>query len=221
MKKIFIITGANRGLGQGFVDFLIKDNNNFVISISRSLSEAQKTYIHDNFYFLKADLADNTIYKKIAVLKTLITNEAVYFINNASIIEPIGKIENLEDQAIERTISVNIKSTIQLTKYLLCNFSENKLTLINISSGAANKAISNWSLYCSSKAFIKMFYEVAESEYEQHRFFNIDPGVMDTSMQQRIRNSDFPDVLNFKDLQKEGKLKSPKQVALEILHTVL
>ena len=221
MKKVFIITGANRGLGQGFVDVLIKDNNNFVISISRSLSEVQKTYTHDNFYFLKADLSDNTIDKKNSVLKTLITNEAVYFINNASIIEPIDKIENLEDQAIERTISVNIKSTIQLTKYLLRNFNENKLTFINISSGAANRAISNWSLYCSSKAFIKMFYEVAESEYEQHRFFNIDPGVMDTNMQKSIRNSDFPDVSNFKDLQQEGKLKAPKQVALEILNTVL
>ena len=221
MKKVFIITGANRGLGQGFVDLLIKDKNNFVVSVSRSLSEAQKAYTSNNFYFLKADLSDNTIDEKIAVLKTLITNQAVYFINNASIIEPIDKIENLEDQAIEKTISVNIKSTILLTKYLLRNFNKNKLTFINISSGAANRAISNWSLYCSSKAFIKMFYEVAQSEYEQHRFFNIDPGVMDTNMQKSIRNSDFPDVSNFKDLQEEGKLKSPKEVASEILNTVL
>ncbi|GAA4882713.1 (S)-benzoin forming benzil reductase [Flaviramulus aquimarinus] len=220
MKKVFIITGANRGLGQGFVDVLIKDNNNFVISISRSLSEEQKTYSSDNFYFLKADLSHN-IDEKIAVLKALITNETVCFINNASIIEPIDIIENLDDYAIEKTISVNIKSTIQLTKYLLRNFNENKLTFINISSGAANRAISNWSLYCSSKAFIKMFYEVAESEYKQHRFFNIDPGVMDTNMQKSIRNSDFPDVSNFKDLQEEGKLKSPKHVASEILNTVL
>lgn len=220
MKKVFIITGANRGLGQGFVDVLIKDNNNYVISISRSLSEEQKTYSSDNFYFLKADLSHN-IDEKIAVLKALITNETVCFINNASIIEPIDIIENLDDYAIEKTISVNIKSTIQLTKYLLRNFNENKLTFINISSGAANRAISNWSLYCSSKAFIKMFYEVAESEYKQHRFFNIDPGVMDTNMQKSIRNSDFPDVSNFKDLQEEGKLKSPKHVASEILNTVL
>ena len=221
MKKVFIITGTNRGLGEGFVDVLVKDNNNFVISMSRSLSEAQKTYTSDNFYFLKADLSANAIDKKISFINTLINNEDVYFINNASIIEPIDKIENLQDQDIERTISVNIKATIQLTKYLLRNFNENKLTFINISSGAANRAISNWSLYCSSKAFIKMFYEVAEIEYRQHRFFNIDPGVMDTNMQKSIRNSDFPDVSSFKDLQEQGKLKTPKQVALEILNTVL
>lgn len=221
MKKVFIITGANRGLGEGFVDLLIKDKNNLVVSISRGLSETQKTYTSDSFYFLKTDLSDNNIEKKIAVLKTLITNQAVYLINNASIIEPIDKIENLKDQDIEKTISVNIKSTILFTKYLLLNFNENKLTFINISSGAANRAISNWSLYCSSKAFIRMFYEVAESEYEQHNFFNIDPGVMDTDMQKSIRNSDFPDVYSFKGLYEEGKLKAPSQVALEILNTVL
>jgi len=221
MKKVFIITGADRGLGEGFVDVLIKDNNNFVISMSRSLSEAQKTYTSDSFYFLKADLSDNAIDKKISFINTLINNEDVCFINNAVVIEPIDKIENLQDQDIERTISVNIKATIQLTKYLLRNFNENKLTFINISSGAANRAISNWSLYCSSKAFIKMFYEVAEIEYRQHRFFNIDPGVMDTNMQKSIRNSDFPDVSSFKGLQEQGKLKAPKQVALEILNAVL
>jgi benzil reductase ((S)-benzoin forming) len=65
-----------------------------------------------------------------------------------------------------------------------------------------------------------MFFKVAESEYQQHLFFNIDPGVMDTNMQKSLRESDFPDVENFKNLQKDGKLKLPKDVALEIVKTI-
>jgi len=221
MQKVFIITGANRGLGKAFVDVLIKKENHFVISISRSQSEEQKAYTPANFYFLKADLSGNNLEKKIGVLKDLITNEDIYFINNASIIEPITKIEHINEEAIDKTISVNIKSTMLITIYLLRHFNNHKLSFVNISSGAANHAISNWSLYCSSKAFIKMFFNVAESEYKQHSFFNIDPGVMDTNMQKSIRETDFPDVSNFKNLQEEGKLKSPKDVALEILNTVL
>lgn len=221
MKKIFIVTGANRGLGKAFVDALIQNENYFVISISRSMNEEQKTYALDHFYFIKADLSENNIDRKLIVLKNLIAKQEVYFINNASVIDPISRIENLEDEAIENTISINIKSPIQITKYLLRHFNENKLTFVNISTGAASRAISNWSLYCSSKAFVKMFYEVAESEHGQHRFLNIDPGVMNTNMQQSIRNSDFPDLSNFKHLQEEGKLKSPNDVALEILNTVL
>lgn len=221
MQKVFIITGANRGLGKAFVDVLIKNENHFVISISRSQSEEQKTFAPAYFYFFKTDLSENTIGKKLYLLNDLITNEEIYFINNASIIEPITKIEHLNEDAIDRAISVNIKSTIMITNYLLSHFNDHKLSFVNISSGAANRAISNWSLYCASKAFIKMFFNVAESEYEQHHFFNIDPGVMDTNMQKGIRETDFPDASNFKNLYEEGKLKLPKDVALEILKTIL
>lgn len=221
MKKVFIITGANRGLGEAFADLLIKNENHFVISISRSQSDQQKAYEQASFYFLKADLSEKNLEKKIHVLKELIANQDIYFINNASIIEPITQIEYLDEESIDKTISVNIKSTMLITKYLLSQFSNHKLSFVNISSGAANRAISNWSLYCASKAFVKMFFNVAESEYKQHQFFNIDPGVMDTNMQKSIRENDFPDSSNFKNLKEEGKLKSPKDVALEILNIVL
>ena len=65
---------------------------------------------------------------------------------------------------------------------------------------------------------MQMFFKVAECEYKKHNFFNIDPGVMDTKMQRSIRESHFPDVLDFQNLKKEEKLKSPKDVALEIIH---
>lgn len=221
MRKAFIITGANSGLGMAFAKVLMEDKKHFVISISRSLSEEQKSYPATNFHFIELDLSQNSIDKKITVLKKRINNEAIYFINNASIIKPISKIEDLNETDIDTTFSVNIKSTTLITKYLLQNFNQNKLSFINISSGAASRPISHWSLYCSSKAYIKMFFEVAEAEYPNHRFFNIDPGVMDTNMQQSIRESDFPEVSNFKNLKVEGKLKSPKEAAIEILNTIL
>ena len=219
-KKVFIITGANRGLGKAFVDILINREDSFIISISRRMSENQKSYSPKNFYFLDTDLSSNWPTQKISVLKRIIGKENIYFINNASIIDPILKIEDLTKKAIDVVISVNIKSTIMITKFLLKNFKHNKLSFVNISSGAANRTIANWSLYCSSKAFIKMFFNTAEIEYEQHQFFNIDPGVMDTNMQKSLRDSDFPDIENFKKLQEEGSLKSPSDVAEDILKKI-
>lgn len=220
MKKTVVITGANRGLGKAFVDVLIKEEDCFIISISRSLSKEQKSYTSKRFIFLEIDLSKDNIGSRITALKDLIGEEPVYFINNASIIEPVVKIEDLDIDAIDKIISVNIKSTMVITNYLLQNFKVNPLTFVNISSGAANRAIGNWSLYCSSKACIQMFYQVAECEYPQHRFFNINPGVMDTGMQKSLRTSNFPDVKNFKDLHKEGQLKAPIDVAAEILKTI-
>lgn len=220
MKTTFIITGANRGLGESFVNNLMLNKDCFVISLSRNLSEEQKKYSKSNFHFIEIDLSKQNVAEKIKVLKSLIKTEVIYFINNASIIEPILKIEELDETAIDRILSVNIKSTMLITKYLLKNFTSNSIKFVNISSGAAKRPISNWSLYCSSKAFIEMFFSVAESEYKQHRFFNIDPGVMDTNMQKSLRESDFPDREKFKSLQDEGKLKSPKNVAENILKTI-
>lgn len=220
MKKTVVITGANRGLGKAFVDVLIKDQDCFIISISRSSSEEQKSYSSKQFHFLELDLSKDNIGARITALKDLIGDEPVYFINNASIIEPVVKIEDLDLDAIDKTIAVNIKSTMIISNYFLKNFKTNPLTFVNISSGAANRAICNWSLYCSSKAFIEMFFKVAECEYPQHSFFNLNPGVMDTGMQKILRDSDFPDVENFKDLHKEGQLKAPINVASEILKTI-
>jgi benzil reductase ((S)-benzoin forming) len=220
LKKTVIITGANRGLGKGFVDVLIQDKECFIISISRRLSEEQKQYSSDRFFFLEMDLAQDDIHEKLGQLKGKIGTEALYYINNASIIEPISKIEKLDEQSIDKIIAVNVKATVMLAQYVLKNYSQNQLTLVNISSGAANRPIDNWSLYCSSKAFNQMFFNVAESEYQQHRFFNINPGVLDTGMQKDIRESDFPDVEKFKELQKGGQLKSPIEAAKEILETI-
>ncbi|MFK7832202.1 MAG: SDR family NAD(P)-dependent oxidoreductase [Winogradskyella sp.] len=220
MKNTIIITGANRGLGEAFVDVLIKDDTCFIISLSRSLSENQKAYSSKRFHFLEMDLSQDNVSLKLEALKGLITDESVYFINNASIIEPVVSIENLDESAMDKTLAVNVKSTMVITNYLLKNYNTNSLTFVNISSGAAKRAISNWSLYCASKAFVEMFFNVAESEYQQHRFFNINPGVMDTGMQKSLRQSDFPDVENFKDLQKENQLKQPIDVAKDILETI-
>ena len=220
MKKTVIITGSNRGLGKGFVDVLIQDEDCFIISISRRLSEEQQNYPSGRFFFLEMDLSQDNIYEKLSQLKGKIGDEAVYFINNASVIESIKKIEDLDEMGIDKIISINVKSTILITKYILKNYTINELTFVNISSGAAHRPIKNWSLYCSSKAFIQMFFNVAEGEYKQHRFFNIDPGVLDTGMQETLRASDFPDVENFKDLQKEGQLKSATDAAKEILKTI-
>ena len=219
-KKVYIITGTNRGLGKAFVDSLINNKECFIISISRRINDDQKKYSSDKFYFLKLDLAIDSINQKITVLKDLIGEEPIYFINNASIIEPIVKIEELDEAEIDKTIQVNIKSTILITKFLLKNFKLNSLTFVNISSGAAKRPISNWSLYCSSKAYAQMFFKTAECEYKQHKFFDIDPGVIDTDMQKSLRNNDFPDVEKFKNYKKEGKLRDAIDVAVEILNKI-
>ena len=48
----------------------------------------------------------------------------------------------------------------------------------------------------------------------------VDPGVMDTGMQEKIRAADaksFPRLAEFQALKEEGKLRSPEEVAENII----
>ena len=75
-------------------------------------------------------------------------------------------------------------------------------------------------LYCSSKAFIKIFFEVTEKENSHYTFHNINPGVIDTKMQKTIRDSSFPDSKRFINMYSDGKLKSANEAALEIFNII-
>src|SRR5690606_16956927 len=100
-----IITGANRGLGHALTEVLMQQEDSFIISMSRSQSEVQKAYKKSRFYLFELDLAENCLEEKLGKLKNFIQTEDICFINNASIIEPITKIENLSENDIDTAIA--------------------------------------------------------------------------------------------------------------------
>ena len=68
-----------------------------------------------------------------------------------------------------------------------------------------------------------MFLDVLKQQEKDGAFVEIvhvDPGVMDTAMQEKIRAADaddFPRVAEFQDFQVKGKLRSPEEVAQSII----
>jgi benzil reductase ((S)-benzoin forming) len=216
-KKSFIITGTTRGLGQSLESLIMKKSNNQLISISRKSNANQLGYDRSRFSLIKIDLSKKINYLKLSQLKSIIDSDEIVYINNASLINPISRTGNFKQEQIEEVISVNTSSTIVICNFLLKEFHNKKITMINISSGAATKPISNWSLYCSTKAATKIFFEVLKIEHPEYDIYNIDPGVMDTDMQAKIRESEFERVNEFIEFKKQGVLKSTDEVAKSIL----
>lgn len=227
-KKLLIVTGASRGLGLELCQRGLTDNF-IVIGISRNNSIK-----HENYHHLKLDLSDS---KKISeklnqfIIKKNIKNiTEVILINNAAMVTPIDFIEKIhlyQDVVIDH-IQLNLTTPMILSSFLLNKYKldKTKLSIINISSGAANYPINNWSLYCSTKAGLKMFTETLNNEYGKHknfRTFNFYPGVMDTEMQSTIRKQktkNFKDIERFKALKSEGRLLSAQWVA-EVIFDIM
>lgn len=222
MKKIVIVTGANRGLGKCLVDLLMKDEDLLVVSLSRSISLAHANC--ERIKFFKTDLSQKFSNDVTAYLKEVVKpNTVIYYFNNAATILPIKKIGNFNIEEIEMSIKVNLEYPLILVNQLLKFFTVNNIHLVNISSGAGVKPVAYWALYGASKAYMKMFFKVLEEEEKGEQrvtLYDIDPGVMDTGMQASIREIDSPRQTYFAELKKENKLISPEIAAAEILEKV-
>ena len=66
-----------------------------------------------------------------------------------------------------------------------------------------------------------MYLENLKIESDNVKVVNIDPGVLNTEMQEKIRNSYFKDVNIFRDLALNNELKSPDIVAKQIINDFL
>ena len=100
--------------------------------------------------------------------------------------------------------------------------------IVNISSGAAQRPMWGWSTYCSTKAAIDMFTRVAALEQEDRenpvRVLAFAPGIVDTPMQEKIRNTgpeDFRDRDTFISYKQEGQLLDPSVVAKRLREIIL
>lgn len=208
--KAYIITGTTHGLGKALLDIVSK--NNFVISIVRYRIDD----INENVKKIICDLSDIDAVKKVEFFtqEELSKIDDIIFINNAGMIEPISDIGKIDEDILQNSLNVNIVSPIFLINKLVSQV-DKKLTVLNISSGAANYPIQSWSVYCSAKAAIKMFANVLKEE--GIKVVNIDPGIMDTNMQSILRKSEFPKQREFISYKKNNQLKSPESVAKKIL----
>jgi len=221
--ELFIITGTTKGLGLSLSNEALK-NNYQVISISR-----KKTIGHPHFHHISQDLSKPAgLEKKLdrLLLKLNLKNiKALHLINNAAVIDPIGNITEASLDQINSHVQVNLVAPLFLTSLVIKKFKHLKCyqTFTTISSGAALRPIGGWSLYCSTKAAMRMLTECLELDYlegKKYRFLDFSPGVMDTEMQVTIRKQsakNFKRVSEFKKLKENKQLLSPDRVATALL----
>lgn len=223
MNKIIVITGANRGLGKALVDLALKDENTLIVSLSRSLHEQHNGISSNRLLFFKTDLSEpfsNAFLEHIE--NSILPDTVLYFFSNASIILPIAKMGSFKDLDIATSIKVNVQYPVNLINALMSRFSTHETVLVNISSGAANNPIPHWSLYGASKAYMNQVFKVLAEENTANNFtfYSIDPGVLDTGMQEQIRKNTFPKQDYFKALKDDDKLMQPEDAALKIFDTI-
>ena len=219
----YFVTGISSGIGEEFVLQLLKNDNNIVYGISR------RNYCnHKRYIYIETDLSKMDNVLKIE-FPELTKPGKIVLINNAGQvgdIKPVGKSDN--------TTIINMYNVNLITPFILMNnfmnFYENvdsEKIIINISSGAGERPIEGWAPYCSSKAGLNLLSKTVYEEQKNAKFpvkvFSISPGVVDTEMQNIIRNSDkkdFPRHSYFVELKNKDQLEKPEKVVKKYIQII-
>ncbi|MFD1414221.1 (S)-benzoin forming benzil reductase [Oceanobacillus jeddahense] len=215
-----IITGASKGLGAA-VAKLFLESGIHVVGISRTDNTQLYSYAKENnadYQFISCDLSEKDAIEKVCQsLEEILFNDTLsklYLINNAGLVDPIDRAENIEIDDLMKQIHVNTVTPMALTNYFLKKATEHNIQLLTaiVTSGAADKPKYGWSVYCSTKASMNMYTQTVaiEQAETEHAIIAFSPGVMDTGMQEIIRSSSqgaFKDVESFRALKENNQLR--------------
>lgn len=120
-----------------------------------------------------------------------------HLVNNAGTIEPITPVLEGCTQQWERTLRVNVLGALHTCQAMMpAMLARGSGTVLNISSGAAHRAMEGWGAYCTSKAGLLMFTSTLIVDHGGHgvRIRSLIPGAVATAMQVRIRESGVNEV---------------------------
>jgi sepiapterin reductase len=232
--KLYIITGASRGLGAALTRALI-DPDHRLICIARSKAELnllrQRAKAEGCILTaLTIDLSKPE--RAVAALKKALldidpaTCTSACLINNAGVVEPICMADKLLPGAIDTGMNVNVTAPMALTALFLSLTADwqTDRKILNVSSGAAHKPYAGWSFYCATKAALDQFTRCVALEQQGlangARIVSLAPGVIDTAMQEAIRRTtteDFSEQPRFVALKESGQLATPAATAQRLL----
>jgi benzil reductase ((S)-benzoin forming) len=225
--KLYIVTGSSKGIGAALVKQLLKDPGNSVIGIARS----QKSLSDPRFTALSLDLSDyKGILDHLEQIFPVGDFQEIVLVNNAGWIGEIQHLGKMAPEGIYRIFMLNTIAPTVLINAFIKTYGNQKgvnRMIVNISSGAAKKAIDGWSCYSASKAAVNMLSEAAAAEAKLDgtgiRIFAVAPGVVDTAMQQDIRSADavsFSSLSRFVELKEKQQLSSPSFAAGKIIELI-
>ena len=219
-----LVTGGAQGLGEGIALALI-DKEHHLICIGRSESHRLRSMCAASecaLDFLPCDLADthaiSILFDTISQIVDTTKAKGIYLINNAGVLEPVGRVETSEPHEVELHLRINLLAPMLLSAGFIKAFSSIPLRkrILNISSGAAQSPYYGWSSYCTGKAGLDMHSRCIHEEqrYQTHpvEVMAVAPGIIDTRMQALIRSTSEEQFIHkqkFVELKEQGHLVPP------------
>lgn len=168
-NKVVVVTGAGSGMGREFTLELVRRGAKVAAVDMRAESlEETKKLAEALGGKVATHVLDVTDTAAVAALPTQVNaelGEVDAIINNAGIIQPFVKVNELTLEQAAKVMKVNFEGPLMLTKAFLPGLLKRpEAHILNVSSMGAYAPVPGQSVYGASKAAIKLFTEGLRSE---------------------------------------------------------
>ncbi|KAI0600644.1 hypothetical protein F4775DRAFT_544813 [Biscogniauxia sp. FL1348] len=187
-SKVFIVTGASRGLGLGIAQILLQASHKvLLVARTEGDSKALKTQYTSSVNFLPADLSDFKTAPKVveSAVKTFGRIDGIVI--NHGVLQPLTRLFEADVEEWRRAYDINVFSAVALLKEAIPELRKTNGRVIFVSSGAAVSATMAWGAYGTSKAALTHLCAHLAVEEPSITSVAISPGKVDTEMQRAIR----------------------------------
>ena len=223
-----ILTGHTRGLGAAIAEQLLARGIP-VLGLARSGNATLAAQYPSLLTEVALDLSDPAALLATlggeAVESFVAGAQSLLLINNAGMLQPVGRVEMQDAAAIARTVSLNVAAPLILTSAIAAQLGGRPCRVLHVSSGAGRNAYPGWSIYCATKAALDQHARaVALDQSPSLKICSVAPGVVDTDMQTEVRAippEQFPMRDRFIKMKNEGTLTPPTVAAKKLLDHLL
>ncbi|GAB2896692.1 SDR family NAD(P)-dependent oxidoreductase [Paralcaligenes ginsengisoli] len=192
--RVALVTGAARGIGAATAVALARRGIASVLAVRKPEAAHGTADAVGKFGIAcrveTCDVADHASVKRCIASTLEAWGRLDIVINNAGQVEPQAPLAQTDPAEWEQAISVNLVGPYNVIHAALPELLRRQGTIVNISTGAAHAPRDGWSAYCSAKAGLYMLSRSLLNEYGKQGLsvYSLQPGLVDTEMQVRIRN---------------------------------
>jgi NAD(P)-dependent dehydrogenase (short-subunit alcohol dehydrogenase family) len=182
-----LVTGASRGLGLALARSLAADGWSLVLdargagALAHVAAELER---HTTVVALPGDVADES-HRTALVAAARDLGGLDVLVHNASALgpSPLPPLTEVDMVDVAAVYEVNVLAPLRLTQ-LARPVLRRGARVIAVTSDAAVEAYEGWGAYGSSKAALEALFSVLAVEEPSLRVYRVDPGDMNTQMQQ-------------------------------------
>ena len=206
-----VVTGASKGLGRGLVQAFR--------AAGHRVAACARTEPDVGDLTASVDVTDGPAVHAFARRVATELGPIRLWISNAGVLDPIVRARDLDPDDLRHALEVNLVAVLHGAQAFLATGPAPDSTLVNITSGAAQRGYAGWAAYCASKAGVDRLSEVLALEEPDLRVHAVAPGIVDTGMQATIRAQSpdvFPQVERFRGFKADDAFNSPGWVAEQL-----